>query len=78
MDTSPEPPYVAGSAQFLDAAFDVALSCNIRIIISIHAARGSQNGYDHSAPRDRYEEMLCFVSDSRIISLVPVLSLQIH
>ncbi len=46
-------PFVRGAAQFLDAAFDMAAVHNIRVVISLHAAPGSQNGFDHSAPRDR-------------------------
>jgi glucan 1,3-beta-glucosidase len=47
-------PYVPGSARYLDDAFDMAAAHDIRVIVSIHAARGSQNGFDHSAPCDRF------------------------
>ena len=53
METSPMPPFVGGAAHYLDLAFQWATAFGIRVVISLHAARGSQNGYDHSSPRDR-------------------------
>ena len=50
---SREPPYVPGGSKYLDDAFVLASSYGLRVIVSLHAARGSQNGYDHSSPRDR-------------------------
>ncbi len=46
-------PFVPGVAQYLDQAIEMAAATNIRVIICIHAAPGSQNGFEHSAPRDR-------------------------
>ncbi|KAI3934938.1 hypothetical protein MKW92_013131 [Papaver armeniacum] len=51
-DSNPEPPYIGGSAAYLQMAFEWAQKYNIQCIIGLHAARGSQNGMDHSASRD--------------------------
>ena len=53
MSDSCEPPYVPGGSKYLDDALVLASSYGLRVIVSLHAARGSQNGYDHSSPRDR-------------------------
>ncbi len=47
-------PFVPGVAQYLDQAIEMAAATNIRVIICLHAAPGSQNGFEHSAPRDRF------------------------
>jgi aryl-phospho-beta-D-glucosidase BglC (GH1 family) len=51
-------PFAPGSARYLDDAFDMAATYNIRVVVSVHSARGSQNGFDHSAPRDRCVALL--------------------
>ncbi|KAI3852308.1 hypothetical protein MKX03_018953 [Papaver bracteatum] len=51
-DSNPEPPYIGGSAEYLQKAFEWAKEYNIKCIIDLHAARGSQNGKEHSASRD--------------------------
>lgn len=40
-------PYV-GNIEYLDFAFEMAEKYELKIIIDLHAAPGSQNGYDHS------------------------------
>jgi glucan 1,3-beta-glucosidase len=44
-------PYVPGAAVYIDAAIDWARSLDLRIIIDLHGAPGSQNGYDNSGQR---------------------------
>lgn len=41
------PPYVAAK-QFVDFAFDQAQEHGLRILLDLHGAPGSQNGWDHS------------------------------
>ncbi|KAF5740250.1 glucan 1 3-beta-glucosidase A [Tripterygium wilfordii] len=51
-DPTPPWPYVGGSLQALDNAFFWANKYGLRVIIDLHAAPGSQNGYEHSSSRD--------------------------
>ncbi|KAK4758326.1 hypothetical protein SAY87_019627 [Trapa incisa] len=51
-DPTPPPPYVGGSLQALDSAFSWAQKYGLKVIINLHAAPGSQNGFEHSASRD--------------------------
>lgn len=44
-------PYVQGAAVYIDAAVDWARSLDLKIIIDLHGAPGSQNGYDNSGKR---------------------------
>jgi glucan 1,3-beta-glucosidase len=44
-------PYAQGAAVYVDAAIDWARSLDLRIIIDLHGAPGSQNGYDNSGER---------------------------
>jgi glucan 1,3-beta-glucosidase len=44
------PPYVA-AIEYLDWAMEVAARHNIAVLIDLHAAPGSQNGWDHSGRR---------------------------
>ncbi|KAJ8771626.1 hypothetical protein K2173_026803 [Erythroxylum novogranatense] len=53
---SPPGPYVGGSLQALDNAFSWAEKYGVKIIIDLHAAPGSQNGFEHSSPRDGSQE----------------------
>ena len=41
-------PYTGGAAQYLDAAIDWARATGLKIIIDLHGAPKSQNGFDHS------------------------------
>ncbi|KAJ7965677.1 Glucan 1,3-beta-glucosidase like [Quillaja saponaria] len=49
---TPPLPYVGGSLKALDNAFLWAQKYGIKIIIDLHAAPGSQNGFEHSSSRD--------------------------
>ncbi|KAL6579318.1 hypothetical protein OROMI_009534 [Orobanche minor] len=51
-DPNPPKPYVGGSLQALDKAFFWANKYGIRVIIDLHAAKGSQNGLENSGSRD--------------------------
>ncbi|XP_057972500.1 probable glucan 1,3-beta-glucosidase A isoform X3 [Malania oleifera] len=51
-DPSPRAPFIGGSLTALDNAFSWAQAYNIKCIIDLHAAPGSQNGMEHSASRD--------------------------
>ncbi|KAI0498586.1 hypothetical protein KFK09_019476 [Dendrobium nobile] len=51
-DQNPPHPFVGGSLQALDNAFSWAEEYNIKVIIDLHAAPGSQNGWEHSGTRD--------------------------
>ncbi|XP_042015552.1 probable glucan 1,3-beta-glucosidase A [Salvia splendens] len=51
-DPNPPPPFIGGSLQALDNAFSWAQEYNIKCIIDLHAAPGSQNGMEHSSSRD--------------------------
>ncbi|KAG0567907.1 hypothetical protein KC19_7G170900 [Ceratodon purpureus] len=55
-DPNPPAPYVSGSLQALDNAFQWANNHGIKIIIDLHAAPGSQNGQEHSSSRDGVAE----------------------
>ncbi|KAJ6288271.1 hypothetical protein OIU76_024287 [Salix suchowensis] len=51
-DPDPPAPFVGGCLKALDNAFSWAQAYNIKCIIDLHAAPGSQNGAEHSASRD--------------------------
>ncbi|CAA7401015.1 unnamed protein product [Spirodela intermedia] len=51
-DPNPPAPYVGGSLAALDKAFTWAEKYGLKVIIDLHAAPGSQNGYEHSGGRD--------------------------
>lgn len=51
-DPNPPKPFVGGSLQALDKAFTWAENNNIKVIVDLHAAPGSQNGNEHSGTRD--------------------------
>ncbi|KAA8538042.1 hypothetical protein F0562_027378 [Nyssa sinensis] len=55
-DPTPPPPYVGGSLLALDNAFSWAQKYGTKVIIDLHAAPGSQNGYEHSSSRDGSQE----------------------
>ncbi|KAL8233425.1 hypothetical protein R6Q59_019525 [Mikania micrantha] len=55
-DPTPPEPYVGGSLQYLDKAFLWANKYNLKVILDLHAAPGSQNGYEHSSSRDGFIE----------------------
>ncbi|KAK9050569.1 hypothetical protein SSX86_030462 [Deinandra increscens subsp. villosa] len=51
-DPTPPKPYVGGSLQYLDKAFIWAETYKLKVILDLHAAPGSQNGFEHSSSRD--------------------------
>ncbi|PKA59482.1 hypothetical protein AXF42_Ash016506 [Apostasia shenzhenica] len=51
-DENPPHPFVGGSLKALDNAFSWAEKYNVKVILDLHAAPGSQNGWDHSGTRD--------------------------
>ncbi|KAI4317304.1 hypothetical protein L6164_025184 [Bauhinia variegata] len=51
-DPNPPAPFIGGSLEALDNAFSWAQAYDIKCIIDLHAAPGSQNGMEHSASRD--------------------------
>ncbi|KAK0576427.1 hypothetical protein LWI29_017304 [Acer saccharum] len=55
-DPTPPQPYVGGSLQALDNAFTWAEKYGVKIVIDLHAAPGSQNGFEHSSSRDGSQE----------------------
>ncbi|PQM41464.1 glucan 1 3-beta-glucosidase A [Prunus yedoensis var. nudiflora] len=55
-DPTPPHPYVGGSLLALDKAFLWAQKYGLKVIIDLHAAPGSQNGWEHSASRDGSQE----------------------
>ncbi|KAK4987344.1 glucan exo-1,3-beta-glucosidase [Elasticomyces elasticus] len=44
-------PYVQGAAPYLDSAIDWARQTGLKVIIDLHGAPGSQNGFDNSGQR---------------------------
>ncbi|XP_017985101.1 PREDICTED: probable glucan 1,3-beta-glucosidase A isoform X2 [Theobroma cacao] len=51
-DPNPPAPFIGGTLEALDNAFSWAQAYNIKCIIDLHAAPGSQNGMEHSASQD--------------------------
>ncbi|XVE86747.1 hypothetical protein DITRI_Ditri18aG0058400 [Diplodiscus trichospermus] len=62
-------PFVEGSLQALDRAFTWAEQYGLKVIIDLHAPKASQNGQEHSASRDGYQEW----GDSNIDETVAVI-----
>jgi len=44
-------PYATGAAPYMDAAIDWARALGLKVIIDLHGAPGSQNGFDNSGQR---------------------------
>lgn len=44
-------PYVQGARDYIDAAVDWSRGLGLKIVIDLHGAPGSQNGYDNSGQR---------------------------
>ncbi|KAG5544358.1 hypothetical protein RHGRI_016942 [Rhododendron griersonianum] len=70
-DPTPPLPYVGGSLQALDNAFLWAQKYGVKVIIDLHAAPGSQNGFEHSSTRDGSQEW--GLSDQNIQQTVAVI-----
>ncbi|KAK4428497.1 Glucan 1,3-beta-glucosidase [Sesamum alatum] len=68
-DPVPPKPFVGGSLQALDNAFEWASNYNMKVILDLHAVPGSQNGNHHSGTRDGFLEW----GDSRILETVSVI-----
>ncbi|KAJ4731735.1 hypothetical protein LUZ62_032892 [Rhynchospora pubera] len=51
-DPEPPKPFVNGSLQIVDNAFNWAEKYNLRVILDLHATNGSTNGWDLSGTRD--------------------------
>ncbi|CRG90233.1 glucan 1,3-beta-glucosidase [Talaromyces islandicus] len=47
----PDDPYVSGQLEILDQAIDWARAANLKVIVDLHGAPGSQNGFDNSGRR---------------------------
>ncbi|KAL7176030.1 hypothetical protein ACSBR2_029578 [Camellia fascicularis] len=67
-DPKPPHPYVGGSLKALDHAFLWSRNYGIKVIIDLHAAPGSQNGFEH---RDGFQEW--GLSDQNIQQTVDVI-----
>ena len=46
-------PFVEGGLQYVDKAMEWGAAHGIGVLIDMHAAPGSQNGFDHSAPAQK-------------------------
>ncbi|ESR41395.1 Mannan endo-1,4-beta-mannosidase [Citrus sinensis] len=68
-DPAPPKPFVGGSSKVLDNAFDWAEKYGVKVIVDLHAVPGSQNGNEHSATRDGFQEW----GDSNIADTVAVI-----
>lgn len=55
-ENEPDSPFVAGGLEILDLAMSWGVKHSIGILLSLHAAAGSQNGFEHSASRDGLSE----------------------
>ncbi|CAA6664430.1 unnamed protein product [Spirodela intermedia] len=74
-DPTPPPPFVGGSLAALDNAFSWADKYGLKVIINLHAAPGSQNGYEHSGTRDgRIEWGVAAGSVEKTVSVIEFLS----
>jgi glucan 1,3-beta-glucosidase len=49
-------PYIQGAAPYMDKAIAWARETNLKIIIDLHGAPGSQNGFDNSGHRIKTED----------------------
>jgi len=47
-DVQGNEPFIQGAAEYLDKAIGWARNTGIKVLIDLHGAPGSQNGYDHS------------------------------
>jgi hypothetical protein len=54
-DVSGGEPYIQGAADHLDQAIGWARNHNLKVLIDLHGAPGSQNGYDNSGKRGNAE-----------------------
>jgi len=54
-DVSGGEPYIQGQAEYLDRAIGWARNHGLKVLIDLHGAPGSQNGYDNSGKRGNAE-----------------------
>jgi glucan 1,3-beta-glucosidase len=47
-------PYVQGAAPYLDAAVNWARKTGLKVVVDLHGAPKSQNGFDHSGRKSAY------------------------
>jgi len=50
-DVSAGEPYIQGQAEYVDKAIDWARAHGLKVMLDLHGAPGSQNGYDNSGQR---------------------------
>ncbi|EIW86986.1 glycoside hydrolase family 5 protein [Coniophora puteana RWD-64-598 SS2] len=53
-DVGPGEPYITGQLPYLQKAIQWAANHNLKLIVDLHGAPGSQNGYDNSGHRINY------------------------
>ncbi|MBA0784554.1 hypothetical protein Gotri_026109, partial [Gossypium trilobum] len=68
-DPNPPKPFVGGSLKALDNAFTWAEKYGMKVIVDLHAAKASQNRFEHSGARDGFLEW----GDSNIDETVAVI-----
>ncbi|KAF9887817.1 exo-1,3-beta-glucanase [Aspergillus nanangensis] len=51
VDPLPEAPYVNGQLDFLDKAIEWAREAGLKVVVDLHGAPGSQNGFDNSGKK---------------------------
>ncbi|KAJ4767619.1 hypothetical protein LUZ62_077994 [Rhynchospora pubera] len=74
-DQNPPKPFVGGSLQYLDKAFDWAERYNLGVIVDLHAPPGgSQNGNDHSGTRDGTKDWGTDESIDRTVGIIDFLA----
>jgi glucan 1,3-beta-glucosidase len=50
-DVSAGEPYIQGQTEYLDRVIGWARTHNVKVMIDLHGAPGSQNGFDNSGQR---------------------------
>ncbi|PPD95738.1 hypothetical protein GOBAR_DD07217 [Gossypium barbadense] len=68
-DPNPPKPFVGGSLKALDNAFTWAEKYGMKVVVDLHAAKASQNRFEHSGARDGFLEW----GDSNIDETVAVI-----
>ncbi|KAG2022873.1 exo-beta-1,3-glucanase [Coprinopsis cinerea AmutBmut pab1-1] len=53
-EVAPDEPYIQGQLEYLDRAITWAQKYNLKVIIDLHGAPGSQNGFDNSGQKMDY------------------------
>ncbi|KAH7566864.1 hypothetical protein JRO89_XS08G0246200 [Xanthoceras sorbifolium] len=76
LDPDPPAPFIGGSLEALDNAFSWAQAYDIKCIIDLHAAPGSQNGMEHSASRDGWTDWPSSDHISQTLDVIDFLALR--